>query len=636
MEEPIMLLDQVRRHIEKGRTDLAVADTRSRNTRDVRDAAFHLRWADLCEELGLIDDLILELNLALRDRHGDVAIHRRLAEIHRDSGNLEKAARKWRDVLELQPEVSDHHVALGEVLEEMREYEKAAEVYRLGFERTGDPVLKAHLKALAFVSEETAEPGSAEQGSDDWIPTDSQVVRFMDLFAGREGVYARQWVSPTGESGYTLIREPFTMAVAKNHLMGNQTVGIYPLRMDNTVCFIAFDIDIARYFLAKAMTSKKLWDRADARAQAVARKIVDLGAAHEIPIYIEDSGFKGRHCWILVDPPVPGRIARRFALLLLQQIGRPPSELQIEAFPKQAFVAEGGVGNLIKVPLGVHRKSGRRALFVDGDGRPFPNQFGFLEQIRKVSKQGIYEFIQRFQAVQGTGIQVARETPARRPEGETEDRKGEKPEAGPPPVPEQYDLERDAEFQYLISRCHVLRAIVEKINQEGEIGNEERIVLTHSVGLLKNGPEAVNVLLARCANVDASFFLKSRLRGNPISCPKIRSRVGAITSRVACNCKFDPKTTLYPSPLRHVQEMDPAKSTSLVGQTVDSLQFQQMLQEYVKARKQVRELEILIQAYERRLEEFFSRAGVESVQTPMGTLKRVRKEGEKTVYNLEI
>ncbi|MBW2123720.1 MAG: hypothetical protein JRH07_18025, partial [Deltaproteobacteria bacterium] len=122
MEEPIMLLDQVRRHIEKGRTDLAVADTRSRNTRDVRDAAFHLRWADLCEELGLIDDLILELNLALRDRHGDVAIHRRLAEIHRDSGNLEKAARKWRDVLELQPGVSDHHIALGEVLEEMREY----------------------------------------------------------------------------------------------------------------------------------------------------------------------------------------------------------------------------------------------------------------------------------------------------------------------------------------------------------------------------------------------------------------------------------------------------------------------------------------------------------------------------------
>lgn len=632
MEEAMMLLDQARKHIQSGHADMAIADVRERNTRDIRDPDLHLQWADLCEELGRIDEVIFELNLALRDRPEDVTVHCRLAEIHRDSGNLEKAARKWRDVLKLQPEVAAHYTSLGEVLEEMRQYEKAAETYRLGVEKTGDPSLKAHLKALAFVSEEASEPQPAEKAEEDWIPSDSQVVRFMDLFTGREGVYARQWVSHTGESGYTPIREPFTMGVAKNHLMGNHTVGLYPLRMDNTVCFIAFDIDIAKYFLAKAITSKKLWDRADASAQTIACKIVDLGAAQDIPIYIEDSGFKGRHCWILVEPPIPARIARRFALILLQQIGRPPSELQVEAFPKQAFVAEGKLGNLIKIPLGIHRRSGRRGLFVDGSGRAYPDQLGFLDQVERAAKQRIYEFIQRFQTAEGSRI-WSEEKPAT-PEEEGKERA--KPSVGLPAVPEQYDLERDPEFQYLVSRCHVLRSIVEKINQEGEIGNEERIVLTHSVGLLKNGPEAVNALLARCANVDASLFLKSRLRGNPISCPKIRSRVPAITSRVACDCKFDPKTTLYPSPLRHVQEMDRVKATSLVGRTVDSLQFQQMLQEYLKARRQIRELEILMKAYEDRLEEFFTQAGIESVQTPMGTLKRIQKEGEKAVYNLEI
>lgn len=632
MEERWVLLNQAQKELENGEREKAKMIVQNRRTGDLRDPKLHLQWADLCEELGMIDDVILELNFALRDQPKNVAIHQRLAEIHRDNGNLEKAAKKWKEVVELQPGVSSHYLDYGAILEEMKDYEKASEIYLKGFEKTGEAALKARLKAIEFVSKNYEEPEGITKLEEDWIPTDPQVVRFMDLFSGREGVYARQWVSSTGESGYTPIHEPFTLGVAKNHLMGNHTIGLYPLRMDNTVCFIAFDVDIAKFFLAKAITNRKLWERAENMAQAFSCKIVDMGAAHQIPVYLEDSGFKGRHCWIFLETPIPARIARRFALLLVQQLGRPPSELQVESFPKQAFVEEGKLGNLIKLPLGIHRRTGRRALFVDASGKAIPDQLGFLERIEKVSKQRVYEFIQRFQITDEMKIPTQEQVSSE----DLEREKKTKSTLSLPSVSDEYHLERDPEFQYLISKCHVLRAIVEKINQDKELNNEERIVLTHSVGLLQHGPEAVNLLLGRCVNVDASFFLKSRLRGNPISCPKIRSRVPSITTRVECNCKFDPKTTLYPSPLLHVQEMDRIKSDSFIGKTVDSLQFQTLLQEYLKARKQIREIEILTKAYEERLDEFFAQAGIDSVQTPMGTLKRVEREGEKASYHLEL
>jgi len=632
MEEGWALLEQVKKGLEKGNRESVESQIRNRKTVDLHDPNLHLQWADLCEELGMIDDVILELNFTLRDQPGNVTIHQRLAEIHRDNGNLEKSARKWKEVVELQPGVSNHYLSYGAILEEIKDYEKASKIYRKGLEKTGDAAFKSRLKAIEFVSGDFEEFEKVPRAEEDWIPTDSQVVRFMDFFSGREGVYARQWVSSTGESGYTPIHEPFTLGVAKNHLMGNHTIGLYPLRMDNTVCFIAFDIDIAKFFLSKAITNKRLWERAENMAQAFACKMVDMGAAHQIPVYLEDSGFKGRHCWIFLETPIPARIARRFALLMVQQLGRPPSELQVESFPKQAFVEEGKLGNLIKIPLGIHRRTGRRALFIDAAGKAIPNQLGFLERIEKISKQKIYEFIQRFQISDEMKIPAQEQV-------SSEDLEKEKKAKGSlslPAVPDDYNLERDAEFQYLISRCHVLRTIVEKINQDKELNSEERIVLTHSIGLLQHGPEAINLLLGRCVNVDASFFLKSRLRGNPISCPKIRSRVPGITTRVECNCKFDPKTTLYPSPLLHVREMDRIKSESFIGKTVDSLQFQQLLQEYLKARKQIREIEILTRAYEDRLDEFFFQAGIDSVQTPMGTLKRIAREGEKASYHLEL
>lgn len=72
-------------------------------------------------------------------------------------------------------------------------------------------------------------------------------------------------------------------------------------------------------------------------------------------------------------------------------------------------------------------------------------------------------------------------------------------------------------------------------------------------------------LFARCLHADPALFLKSRLRGHPMSCPKIRARIPHLTSTVDCNCTFDLTTNLYPTPLLHLQALGPPAAAPAVS-----------------------------------------------------------------------
>lgn len=617
MEDKLLRIKSL---IEKDELEEAAELISRIDSKDIKDPLLHLNLADMCEEIGMIDRLIMELNLALRDSPNNPEIIKRLAEVYYDKGDLERALKYLRDLIKNDPENIETYKELGTLLEEMHNYEEAKKIYEKGFELTGDDSFKRMISSLESKENKLKETILLEENPD--IPKDSQLIRFLTLFSGREGVYARQWASPTGETGYTPIYEPFNLSVAKNHLLGNFTVGIYQLRMDNTVNFIAFDIDIPKYLISRIITDKVLWDKAIKEVHKVACKIVDVGASNEIPVYIEDSGFKGRHCWIFLESPIPAKIAKRFASLIINRIDEIPREIKIEIFPKQTFVKGEGLGNLIKLPLGIHRKTGKRSRFIDPYGEPYPDQLGFLEGIKTVSKKDIFSFLER-------------ETELPEIEIIEEEKEEKEPELDKKPSIEEYDLERDKEFQYLLLKCEVIKYLVDKINREHELTNDERIVLIYSVGHLTNGPMAVNNLLKRCGNIDESFFLKSRLRGNPISCPKIRHRIPHITSKIDCNCNFDLKLNVYPNPLLHVQSMNEIDSIPL-GQGIESLQFQSLIQNYLKTKRQINELRILLEKYQKNLDKFFDDAGIEHIETSFGKLKRIKEESGETNYILEI
>ena len=77
-----------------------------------------------------------------------------------------------------------------------------------------------------------------------------QVSLYRSIFNTRDDVFARYWEDfENKKSGYAptyrLNQSPqaLTDVVIIYHLLGNQTVGVYPLFSDNTTAFLAIDFD---------------------------------------------------------------------------------------------------------------------------------------------------------------------------------------------------------------------------------------------------------------------------------------------------------------------------------------------------------------------------------------------------------
>ncbi len=97
-----------------------------------------------------------------------------------------------------------------------------------------------------------------------------------------------------------------------------------------------------------------------------------------------DSGYKGRHLWCLFPAPEAAARARAVGRAWALALTPASSELTVEVFPKQDRVPPGGLGNLIKLPLGIHRRTGRRCVLLDDRGQPLDDPWERVRSVRKV------------------------------------------------------------------------------------------------------------------------------------------------------------------------------------------------------------------------------------------------------------
>jgi len=223
-----------------------------------------------------------------------------------------------------------------------------------------------------------------------------KIALFRALFAGREDVFPMRWENArTGRAGYAPACGnewrprvcgkprvkcgacpnqaflPVTDEVIEGHLRGRHTIGVYPIRADDTCRFLAADFD------------RKTWRR-DAEAF--------LGACRSkrIPAALERSrSGDGGHVWILFDNPVPASVARRLGAHLLTEAMERHPDIGFGSydrfFPSQDTVPTGGFGNLIALPLqGGPRRNGN-SLFLADDFRPHRDQWAFLSSLRRLS-----------------------------------------------------------------------------------------------------------------------------------------------------------------------------------------------------------------------------------------------------------
>lgn len=577
----------------------------------------HRQWAQLCEEAGEFGLALGEYQLALRDDPDDPVALARLAVLHEERGELDRALPYAERRLRLAPGDAEPLGAVVDLLVATEAFEAAADLLARSREHA-DASLVEPLERRVEAARHAARDDEEQDSPAASEPTEADAIRFAHLFGGRENVYARQWWNPDGRGGYSPVHEPFTPRVALNHLLGNVTVGVYVVRLDNTVGFFAIDLDVTKRGLAAARSSLAEARRVRALLGSETRRLTDALAAIGVPALVEDSGYKGRHLWVFLAAPEDAAVVRQFGQLAVARWAPRSPDLQIEFFPKQDTTG-AGIGNLIKLPLGIHRRTGRWSRLLRPDGTAEADPHGLLRSHPRLSREALHAAIVEMKRVPviPRASQAAGEGDAGG--GLEAQPVGPAPPA-PPPVWTAADFKTNPEVAHLLRHCPVLDALRLKVERHQRLTHEEQVVLAHSLGHSSAGVLAVNFLLDRCVDATSSARLQSPLAGNPISCPKIRKRIPHVTAAVPCNCRFDFAPEHYPTPRLHLRTLEvPASAPARVAEPAwDPVERVRVL---ALLRRQRQDLDEQIDAVEQQLVAWLEREGLAELPVDDGVFR---------------
>jgi len=156
-----------------------------------------------------------------------------------------------------------------------------------------------------------------------------------------------------------------------DHLSGKRTLGVYQLADDDTVKWLCLDVDINK---GNDSTADVLINLVQNHTKALAKVLKHLG----IPFLVEFSGNRGYHLWIFFEEPVKAKLAMSLGRYISSQV-EPPNTLHVEVFPKQT--SQGTYGNLVKLPMGIHQKTGNPCEFVSNQFKPLKDQWSALVNV---------------------------------------------------------------------------------------------------------------------------------------------------------------------------------------------------------------------------------------------------------------
>jgi len=243
----------------------------------------------------------------------------------------------------------------------------------------------------------------------------NKIKLYRSLFRGREDVYPRRFESiKTGKSGYQPVcrnewvrgicnkpevkcsscdnREylPLTNQVIEWHLRGENpdeygskdfTVGVYPMLPDEKCWFLAADFD------------KLSWQE---DVKAFAKTCAEM----DIPISVERSrSGNGSHAWLFFEEPIPCMKARSIGSYIITETMENRPELGLDSydrfFPNQDTFPQGGLGNLIALPLQKKPRENGNSVFIDESYEPYPDQWQYLSTIKKIDRDTIELLFQK-------------------------------------------------------------------------------------------------------------------------------------------------------------------------------------------------------------------------------------------------
>jgi hypothetical protein len=551
-------------------------------------------------------------NKGLKKFPDEKEFHQRLACLYLNKREKGKALEHFSKYLEENDQINiNTAVIYGSLVADLHGTKKAIEYLNKLNHKLNRSEIETFIQELEKNENPTTPP---EPGLEEIKFSSTVVADLFDLFSGRENNYAIQWVD-NNKSGYSPANEPMSFQTAARHLKGEITLGVYQLNAASQVKWCAFDVDIKKHLVDQKEKEGKNINFLLYQALMVAKELKQVVEARELNTYIEFSGNKGYHVWIFFETFISAKKAKQLMTEILEQanFGLLEHVVSVEIFPKQVSLEnEKKLGNLVKLPLGIHKKTGKRSYFLDENDKPIPHLSGFF----KIAKKNTLEKLKSISDKQ-------------------ESIKPDQPLEISDMVKDSSITMSDAELNLLMSRCRIIDFIINKIVWEKECTDDEFNVVKHTVGHLKNGKNLVNTILVNLKNADQELKLKKNLTGYPMGCKKIKLRVPDIAVRFDCNCKFSPDLKEYKHPVLHIKEFD-LEQEELSKQRAEALKFQHHLEKYLEVKKEIKEKVELIKSIEKYLNRYMNEKDIEELKTEFGVLKRITHPNGETALVMEL
>lgn len=248
--------------------------------------------------------------------------------------------------------------------------------------------------------------------------TDVMANHFYARFWGRQDVYSQRSENKRGEAGYypqchnfwrencpkahgekiscgscpardykRLHKEDILAHLRGYSSNGSDVIGVYPLLPDGTCRFLVYDFDDHE----KGAEKRDFANSDDSWIEEVEamRTICVLNGLD--PLVERSRSGQGAHIWLFFDKPISARLVRAFGNALLD---RGAEQVNLKSFryydrmlPAQEEVPEGGLGNLIALPLQGRALREGNSAFVDENWNAYPDQWKVLWSKPRLSEE---------------------------------------------------------------------------------------------------------------------------------------------------------------------------------------------------------------------------------------------------------
>lgn len=210
--------------------------------------------------------------------------------------------------------------------------------------------------------------------------------------------------------------KPLSIRALMAHLKGvkedaTDVIGIYPLLPDDTCHFLVFDFDNHAPDAEDGGNEGVAWQEdVDALRSICSTNGIDALAERS------RSG-RGAHVWIFFTEAIPAFLARQFGAALLAKGAESVNMKNFRSYdrmmPLQDHLPEGGLGNLIALPLqGQALRQGNSA-FVDENWIPCSDQWARLQSIRRLDRHFVERKIKEWSPKDGFLQEGTEENPWR-------------------------------------------------------------------------------------------------------------------------------------------------------------------------------------------------------------------------------